>query len=142
MNRWSPRRYESNAANVDPVVLTNALAIGRRIISRNRDVQPVFTLKHLAILADVDYGLLRQFVTRSAKPYETFRIRKRPGPDGKQRTRRICVPTPNLMKVQRWIAKNILGQATPHCASVAFAPDSKLYKAAEPHCGARWLVKL
>ena len=142
MDRWSPRYYEDNAVNVNPAVLASALAIGRRIVSRNREVQPVFTLKHLAMLTEVDYGLLRNFVNRSAKPYETFRIRKRPGPDGKKRTRLICAPTANLMQVQRWIAKNILGKTKPHEASVAFAPGSKLYEAAEPHCRARWMIKL
>ncbi|MDQ0033738.1 retron-type reverse transcriptase [Variovorax boronicumulans] len=142
MDRWSPRHYEDNAVNVNPAVLASAIVIGRRIVSRNRDVQPVFTLNHLAMLTEVDYGLLRNFVNRSVKPYETFRIRKRAGPDGKKRTRLICAPTANLMKVQRWIAKNILGKSTPHEASVAFAPDSKLYEAAEHHCRSRWLIKL
>lgn len=142
MDRWSPRQYEAKAVDVDAQVLANAIAFGQRIVDRNPDVQPVFTLKHLAMLSGVDYSVLRHIVTRSVDSYDTFRIRKRPGPDGAIRTRLICVPTPQLMRVQRWINTNILSHVKPHDASVAFAPESKLRDAAIRHCEARWLVKL
>jgi hypothetical protein len=142
MDRWSPHQYEANAVGVDAQVLANAIAFGKRIVDRNPDVQPVFTLKHLAVLSGVDYSVLRHIVTRSVDSYDTFRIRKRPGANGDVRTRLICTPTPQLMMVQRWINTNILSYVKPHDASVAFAPDSKLRDAAKRHCQARWLVKL
>jgi len=143
MDRWSSRQYRKHAidAGVDAAVLEHALAIGSEIVRRNRNVQPVFTLKHLAVSSGVEYSLLRHFV-RGEKEYTSFPVHKRPGPDGKRRYRIICVPSPALMKVQRWIAQNILAHATPHEASVAFAPNDTLYKAVEPHCGSRWLIKL
>lgn len=118
------------------------LAIGKGIVGSNRDVQPVFTLKHLAVLSDVEYGFLRQTVARRIDPYTSFRIQKRPGADGERRYRTICVPSPALMRVQRWIVRNVLQHVPAHDASVAFSRGDRLYQAAEPHCAAKWLIKL
>lgn len=123
-------------------MLQRAIAVGNRIVELNREVQPVFTLKHLSVLSGVGYGFLRQTVARRTESYTAFRIQKRPTPDGERRYRTICVPTPALMKVQRWIAQNILKHVPAHDASVAFSKDDTLYKAVEPHCSAKWLVKL
>jgi len=144
MKRWSSLQYQRVAKQngVDDKVVAAALAIGREITRRNPDVQPVFTLNHLAELAEVDYASLRQYVSRTLEGYEAFKLRKRPGPNGEQRYRIICVPKPGLMKVQRWIAQNILNHGAVHEASVAFAPESTLVKATNPHCEARWLIKL
>lgn len=144
MERWSSHHYLREAAdrNIDPSILRSAVAVGKEIVGRNRDIQPVFTLNHLATVCDVEYALLRQYVSRSSDPYRSFRVRKLPGPDGERRHRIICIPSPPLMKVQRWIAVNILAHATVSEASVAYSPGSKLIKAAEPHCRSRWLIKL
>ena len=111
----------------------------------NARLQPVFTLRHLAYLTDCDYGLLRAIVGRSIRnPYRVFRIHKRPYPDGQSRYRTICVPAPSLLQVQRWLATNVLNHADSsiHAASKAFAPGCTLLRAAEPHCGAKWLIKV
>lgn len=111
----------------------------------NARLQPVFTLRHLAYLTDCDYGLLRAIVGRSIRnPYRVFRIHKRPYPDRQSRYRTICVPAPSLLQVQRWLATNVLNHADSsiHAASKAFAPGCTLLRAAEPHCGAKWLIKV
>ncbi|MBU7440925.1 reverse transcriptase family protein [Paraburkholderia fungorum] len=144
MERWSSHQYKKVAheRGVPSAVVENAVAIGREIVRKNPNVQPVFTLRHLAELCEVDYALLRQYVSRGFDPYESFRVRKRPGPNGERRYRIICVPNPPLMKAQRWITQNVLQYGVVHNASVAFAPKSKLLHATEPHCNARWLIKL
>lgn len=144
MERWSSLLYRKSAAEqgVDALIVARAVSVGREITRRNPDVQPVFTLNHLARLSEVDYATLRSYVTRDIDPYESFRVRKRPGPNGERGYRTICVPRPPLLKVQRWITQNILNHGTVHEASVAFAPNCKLLGAAAPHCHARWLIKL
>lgn len=46
------------------------------------------------------------------------------------------------MRVQRWIAQNILRPITPHPASFAFHKDGGVKRAAERHAGCAWLIKL
>ena len=145
MSRWSPQLFQRQAqeSGVAPLVLANALAAAKQTRAVNADLPPVFTLKHIAHLTDVDYGLLRAIVSRTApEPYRTFRIRKRPAHNGELRFRVIAVPSPSLVKVQRWITQAILSKVQPHAASVAFSKGDTLLAATEPHCGCHWLVKL
>jgi hypothetical protein len=145
MPRWSPQLFQKHAAdaNVNPSVVANALAIAEHTRLVNADLPPIFTLKHLANLAGVDYGLLRATVSRSIpEAYRIFRIRKRPAYDGEIRFRVIAVPSPCLLKVQRWITQSILSKVQPHPASVAFCKGDTLLAATEPHCSCNWLIKL
>ncbi|MFO0452154.1 MAG: RNA-directed DNA polymerase, partial [Pseudomonadota bacterium] len=145
MTVWSPQHYRKigQAKGVDPNILERAIEIGERIIANDHRIQPVFTLRHLSSLADVDYDMLRTGVSRSnADPYRIFRIRKRPAAGLSAGFRVICVPEPWLSKVQRWIVDHILAFAQPHNASVAYAKGSDIKDAALLHCGCRWLIKL
>jgi RNA-directed DNA polymerase len=145
MSRWRPQLYKNEGLDkqISEEVLTHALAIAEAIVKPNPRLPPVFTLKHLAYLSDVNYGLLRIIVSRkNLNPYRIFRIRKRPSSLGEQRYRIIAVPEPGLLKAQQWIAQKILSQAKPHSASVAFSKGDKLFYAAAPHCQCRWLIKL
>lgn len=142
MERWNSRLFRIQASGVAPDVLKHAIAVGKRITTLHRDVQPVFTLKHLAVLSEVDYGFLRQTAARRTDAYAEFRVKKRSTKDADPRYRTICVPSPGLMKVQRWIAQNILAHVPAHACSVAFSKGDTLYQAVEPHCSAKWLVKL
>jgi len=106
----------------------------------------VLTLNHLAHLADVNADFLQEVAHRKIDAYRVFRVKKRgvankvPAPPRRYRT--ICVPDPNLMRVQRWIAQNML-QVTPlHSASFAFAEGRDLVGAARRHLGAKWVVKM
>jgi RNA-directed DNA polymerase len=145
---WRPQHYRRQAeihGGVDPTVLAHALAAGSQIIAVNPALRPVFTLRHLCHLAGVNYARMREIVERSADDgYRVFTIKKRPSSQGERRFRVICAPDSSLMRVQRWIATNILNRGTIllHPASTAFAPGSKLIDAAAPHCRCRWLVKL
>jgi len=127
---------------VKPELLAYLVTVGKRITQAHRDVQPVFTLRHLAALSGVDYGFLRQTVARRTEAYAEFRIKKRVAEHLLPQYRTICAPSPSLMKVQRWITQNILAHVPAHGCSVAFSKGDRIYKAVEPHCPAKWLVKL
>ena len=142
MERWNPQLFRKQAQAAAPEVLAQCITVGKRITALHRDVQPVFTLKHLAMLSGVSYGFIRQTVARRTDAYTEFRVKKRSFQDSDPRYRTICVPSPSLMKVQRWIAQNILAHVPAHACSVAFSKGDSLYKAVEPHCSAKWLVKL
>jgi hypothetical protein len=143
MSGWRPQLYEQQgrAQGVDPAVLTNAMATASLLAPPG--LPPVFTLAHLALLAGVDYGVLRRVAERSPNEgYKVFRIRKRAAHRGEQRYRHIAVPSPGLMKAQRWITQAILSKAAAHSASVAFSKGDTLIAAAAPHCGCRSLIKM
>lgn len=145
MTRWRPQLFAREAAkrSVPANVVANALAVAKITAKTNTKLPPVFTLRHLAHLADVDYGLLRVIVSRhNPNPYRLFQIRKRPSEMGEKRYRIIAVPDPHLLKTQRWITQKILSKADPHSASTAFSKGDTLLATAEPHCLSRWLIKL
>jgi hypothetical protein len=141
MSKWRPHSYRSGAqkAGIDPQVIGAAVKAGKIVVEKNPDVPPIFSLRHLAYMSGAPYLLLREIVERERDPYSVFTVRKR---SNKASFRTICVPTPPLMQLQRWLAKRVLNQGTPHSASTAFAPKSTILEAAEPHAACRWLVKV
>lgn len=145
MTRWSPQHYRAEARRkgIDADLLAHAVATADIIQGVNPDLPPVFSLRHLAHLAEADYGLLRAIASRvHNEPYSLFRIRKRPSYNGEVRYRVIAVPSPGLKKTQRWIAQSILAHIRPHPASVAYSKGDRLVAAVQPHCGACWIVKM
>lgn len=120
-------------AEVVSASLTNATAV-RGVLG----LPPVLTLMHLSELSCVDYRTLRKIVARKyRKPYHFFRMRKRLGG-----YRLICVPTPALLRVQRWIARHILRRVSAHPASMAYEKGQSALNCAKMHCGCRWLIKM
>ena len=147
MENWRSQHYQSvgRSQGVAHEVLDAAVRTAKAIVRVNPRLQPILTLRHLAYLADCDYGFLRAVIGRDIEnPYRVFTIHKRPGPSGNARFRTICAPDPQLLKVQKWLVTNVLNHATcvVHSASKAFAPDCTVVRAADPHCGARWLIKV
>lgn len=145
MISWDSQHFLANgrAAGVDRLTLHNANDTARRILQANHDAPVVFTLRHLAHLTDVPYAYLRRIVERNSEiePYRVFTLRR--GGAGPGRAPRIiCAPEPLLLRTQRWIHENILTTGALHEASVAYAKNSSIVRAAEKHCGASWLVKL
>jgi RNA-directed DNA polymerase len=145
MTRWHPQRYKRQGIekSIPDEVLANALAVAAVTHAANPNIPPIFSLRHLAHLTDVNYGVLRAIASRTnLNPYRLFRIRKRASTADDRRYRIIAVPSPGLLKVQQWITQAILIEAKPHPASVAFSRGDTLIAAAEPHCRCRWLIKL
>lgn len=144
MTGWRPQLFRTRAPeSVTQNVINNAVATAQQIIDKNPRVEPVFTLKHLAHLADVDYGFLRIVASRSnSNPYRIFHIQKKPSYAGERRFRTIAVPDPALLKTQQWITQKILAEVHPHPANVAYSRGNTLLDAASPHSRCRWLIKL
>jgi len=145
MAGWRSQHYrqEGGRAGIDKTILDAAVDTANRTQTANPAVPPIFSLRHLAKLIGVEYGFLRAVVARRLDtPYRTFKIRKRPLPGEPQRFRRIVVPSPRLMALQRWINSNILANGQPHEASMAFTQGDNIRSAAALHCGCRWLIKI
>lgn len=143
MTHWNPQHYriEAQRAERPTAVISNALAAAECI--ENPSIPPIFTLRHLSYLTDVEYRFLRRIVMRVEQDtYRIFRIRKRQLDDGLRRYRLITVPQFSLKKVQRWIAQRIIAQVRPHYSSVAFSKGDTVKDAVQLHCGARWIIKM
>lgn len=98
----------------------------------------ILTLMHLAKRMDVSHKFLRSVIgSKEGSHYRDFYISKRNGGG-----RRIAVPSPELMAVQRWIVREILRDRPVHPASFAYARGSSIYACARRHAGAGWLLKL
>jgi RNA-directed DNA polymerase len=111
--------------------------VGRSERIRRSGAPVLFTLKHLALASDVDFGYLKGVVRRGFSPYRTFRIGKKGG--GK---REIQAPSDELAKVQRWILHEILdGTVRRHVNNFAYFPKSTARECAERHSGATWMIK-
>ncbi len=145
---WSSQQFRIGAleAGCSEVTIAAAEATARIIKQRNSNLPVILTLDHLAHLADVSAEQLQQVIFRQDDPYRVFRVKKRGTPNGiaapPRRYRTICVPKPSIMRLQRWIAQNILNEVTPHPASFAFAPKRDLVGAAWQHTEAKWLQKM
>ncbi len=146
---WSPHQFAAEARRLGrpEAMIAAATTAGRAVKARDPDLPVIFSLSHLAHLAGVAPATVRAYVTKDQAlgPYRVFKLRKRSKPNSRAPVRgfrTICVPEPNLMRLQRWIAQNILSKAVPHPTSFAYFPDRGVLRAAERHCGCSWLVKM
>lgn len=146
MAPWRSQHFKGFATEkgTDVHIVNASIAVGRALVAKSPNSPPIFSLKHLAYLSDVKYQVLREAVERKPpERYRIFKIQKRSDPlSASKRYRIICVPSPQLMKTQRWIAQNILAHGRTHEASVAYKAGSKIVDAASLHCGCSWLIKL
>jgi RNA-directed DNA polymerase len=139
-NMWSPQLYIRRGKNLGLPELGLRVVAAKiaRLANGPYRLPALLSLAHLSRRCGVSYKDLRRYVERHGNwPYRSFNIRKRSGG-----LRRILVPEPALMRVQRWIAYHILRCVPAHDRSYAFSLGSSIFKCAEQHCGARWLVKM
>ena len=145
---WSSQQFAqgSKKAGISSGVVSAAQIAAERIKAVNPDLPVIFSLEHLCHLSDVSFITIRSIVNREEDPYRVFRVKKRfrsgRGSAAPRKYRTICVPSPVLMRLQRWIAQNILNVVAPHELSYAFAPKKDLYGAASRHRNSKWLVKI
>ncbi len=143
MKRWSPQLYlkAGRAAGIPEDVLQNAVNIAAQM---HAGCPPIFTLKHLASLTGVPYPFLHRTIDRTYKTeaYTVFRLHKANAGHCPDRFRYICAPSPELLRVQRWINKYILSNLESHHASYAYDERKGVLEAANVHCQATWLIKL
>lgn len=137
MALWPPNDYRN--AGVDhgrsPELVANALSQAHLV--QTQGLPAILSLRHLAHMVDVPYRRLRSIVSRRVDPYRTFQISKRSGG-----YRTICVPTPLLLALQRWIHLRLLLRHPVHPASRAYASGSSVRECARMHAPARWLCKV
>lgn len=145
LHPWDSQAFAAAAmdAGRSDSTIANALAAASSIKKANIDLPVILSLGHLAHLVDVGLPVLRNYVERADDPYRVFQVKKkRAGINAPRKHRTICVPEPSLMRLQRWIAQNVLNAEKPHPRSYAFAPCRSLVQAAELHAGCRWLIKM
>lgn len=145
---WDPQTFIAGAriAGRDELTIQACQAAAIAIKRAHPDLPVILTLNHLAHLADVNADFLQEVAHRKIDAYRVFRVKKRGVanvvPAQPRRYRTICVPEPRLMRVQRWIAQNILQVTPSHHASFAFTKHRNLRDAAKKHVNAKWLVKM
>ncbi len=103
-----------------------------------KGLPPLLTLGHLSYYTKTNYWYLNRIVSRKFEgAYRTFQIKKRSGG-----SRNINVPDKDLMKVQKWIDRNILSRilAGPH--SFAYEKGKKILDCVSRHVGSKWLIKI
>src|SRR5208282_5735557 len=152
MTRWAPHLYsqEGERRGITQEVVNASLRQARLL--QDNGLPPILTLGHLAFHTDIPYWKLRTFAARQLvikdehsepkafrvyDPYRSFQIKKQSGG-----YRRICVPEPDLMKVQRWIDLFILSQIKASPYSFAFEKGQSILDCAQQHLGCRWLIKV
>ena len=141
MDNWHPQHFKKygKEQGIEDNVLDNAVTTGLLVKAVDARLPPIFTLKHLANITNIDYGFLRNVVSRKIKdPYKIFSLKKNSG----RGFRIISIPDPELMIIQKWLNKNILSLGKPNSVSYAFMRGVSVKDAAELHCGCRWLIKL
>ena len=122
-----------------------SIEIGTSITRKYPTITPIFTLNHLALISGTSLHKLRKVVSRNESDgyhYRFFQISKRCRKKSKPTKRFICIPSSDLMRVQRVINSVILSKVPAHSASVAYTKGSSIYNAASIHCGCKWLIKL
>lgn len=121
----SPHHYRKQATTLGIAQEVVRRAIEQAETVERQGLPAVLTIRHLAHLTGADYKYLRSIVTRAHDGYAPFTISKRSG--GK---RLIAAPEPQLLAVQRWIARHVL-------LSARFIPRARPTHA-EHH---RWLAR-
>lgn len=115
---------------------------------RRREIPPALAAA-LPPIADMA-GLRKQLEIRSRQrlgwllvasddesgPYTSFNIAKRSG-----QPRKICAPKFPLKRVQQRILRQILEHVPPHPAAHGFVKGRSTVTNAQPHCGARLVIK-
>jgi len=143
MERWNPNLFSRNglAAGYDGKYVEALVEAGRKVDAR--EVPVIYSLAHLARLANVRYGDLHAVVSRVVSdgdfPYRNFTIRKRSG--GR---RWISVPAPALLSAQTWIAQRVLRDVPVHAAAYGYVHKKRapLVANAQRHLGASWLLHM
>lgn len=144
---WDSQAFIAGArsANVDPAIISAAVGHANAIRSVSTDLPVVFTLAHLAHLSGVSQSYLIEVAGRGIDPYRDYIAKKRQAPGDSavsRRYRTICMPDPELKKVQRWLQQNMLSKILPHAASTAYSEHDTVCAAASRHVNARWLLKI
>lgn len=142
MKSTTPQRYKSEGIKrgIDYSVLDPAVEAIRKIKAVDTRLFPLLTLYHLSEECSIPYGYLRKIIGRKMHGYEHFYLKKRV--PGRSSVRMISTPHDPLLNCQKWIAQNILKNASVHDSSHAYHPNSSPVFAAQAHPNSKWLIKV
>jgi hypothetical protein len=137
MELWPTAKYkrEGIKRGIDDETLDAAVTQARHV--QKRGFPAVLSLRHLGEHVNVSYDTLREIVSRRSDPYRAFPVRKRP-----TGYRVICVPQPELMRLQRWVNQHVLRRLKPHASAAAYSRNCSPLRCAESHAGCQWLIKV
>jgi RNA-directed DNA polymerase len=105
--------------------------LGLPVLRTLRDVREA-----LGVKSEKQLGYFLLATDQLNGPYTRFQIPKRDGRD-----REICAPKPQLRWTQRQILDQILARVPAHDAAHGFVPGRSTVTNAEPHRGAKLLIK-
>lgn len=139
MEAWSIHHLIKEAnkqGNLSQESIINLQCYAQNLIKNN--VPVIFTLMHLAFIANLNYDFLYGTVSRrfDKSNYRMFSIRKR---NGKHRFIHAAIKKLHLL--QDYINKEILQKVPTHPSSYAFNKNGGILKCAQMHCGCRWLLQ-
>ena len=139
MSTWSPHLYRKHASETDlsKSAIDNLVRIGESLARKQLPI--IFSLKHLATLAKVEFSVLDNTVRRQreAANYRMYAVAKRSG--GRRFIHSVCRP---LFETQQFINRALLRNLKPHSSSFAFSPDGGIRECAARHCGAQWMLQV
>lgn len=97
----------------------------------------IFEIEHFSKIVGIELNTLYRMIFSTESFYHEFYINKKKG--GK---RKIVVPFPSLLLVQKWIYKNILLKCNYHSCIHGFIPKRSIITNAQSHIGGRDFLKL
>jgi len=100
------------------------------------NVTPIFTLKHLSLLTNIDYKILLTYTHRKVNTYKKVVI------ETSTKRRELLIPWKELSIVQNWIKKNILDNIDSSNYATAYDKNCSIVKNAKVHIYSPWLIKL
>ncbi len=106
--------------------IENTLNYADNLIRKNLPV--IFSLKHLAIIVGMEFGLLKSIISNRDNNYEYYLIKKKKGG-----YRRIIAPHPNIKELQRWIKTNIIDKIELSPSATGFVKEKSILNNAKIH---------
>lgn len=102
-----------------------------------QNIIPLKSIGELSAITGIPYTFINDVLKLNIDPYRTFTIGKR----SSSARRRIFVPHPSLMKIQRTINRYILQYLNPHPIATAYQRGSNPQNNAQYHCNSKLLIK-
>lgn len=136
METWSLHQLTQLAEdNLHSESVSDLRLYAQRLMHKGLPV--IFSLKHLSIIAGVNYKFLRDTVNRKRESanYRVFSIQKRSG--GR---RFIHALSDDLQETQRFLNIELLQKVPVHPNSYAFHTQGGVRKCAAAHCRAKWII--
>lgn len=139
MEVWSIHQLIKEAKKQNNLSQDNIIELQRYAQNLIKNEVPViFSLMHLSVITNLDYGFLYKTVSRcfDKSNYRMFSIRKRSG-----KYRFIHASIKKLHILQKYINQEILKKIPTHPNSYAFKDNCNIVQCAKMHCGCKWLLQ-